>query len=330
MLFKSIEEIKPYLSGINLTFQFDDISSYIEEAERDYIIPWLSQEQFDVLQTAYDTNSQETVHQDLLKKVQTALANYSYLLYLPIGLVKFGVNGIYISQSQTDRIPYEWTIDKITNRLTTSGDNAIEDMLRFLETNAGVYEAWKNSSEYTDYKDSILNTAHLFSEFIEIGSSRRLFLKLRAIIQTKESNELIAATGQAMYDEVFTQFKGRVLNPDNTVLIKYMRRSLAPLVMERAWISLALKVDDKGISLVTTSLHNSKDIDLPADANKIAFQRNLFAQDATRELKKLKDFLNANASLSKYNAYFTSSSYNAPGSTGSAYTNGSDKPLFVP
>lgn len=330
MLFKSIEEIKPYLSGINITFQFNDIKSYIDEAERDYIIPWLSQEQFDQLQTAYDGNSQDAVNQRLLKKVQKALANYAYLMYLPAGLVKFGVNGMYISQSENDRIPYEWTVDKIANRLITSGDNGIEDMLRFLESNKTDYALWEASDSFSIYKDSIINTAQLFNQYVEIGSSRRLFLKLRAIIKTKEENEIVAAVGKETYDEILAEFIEGDMEADNKILLEKMRKALAPLAMERAWMSLALKVTDAGIALQTTSSTNSKNIDQPADDKKIAFQRNLFAQDATRELKKLKDFLNANASSTKYNTYFTSSSYVAPGSTRSVYANGSDKPLFVP
>src|SRR5574343_205956 len=176
MLFKTSDEIKRYLPA-NAAFEFDQIKPFIErQAEPELIIPAISQAQYDLLNTAYNTNKLTDSLEKLLDKVRFPLANYAYLKYIPFAQLNISASGIHIEVNDEKKTAFEWQINKLEESCREAADNGTEQLLEFMEANKSDYEAWAESESYTVFKDCFIYTAKEFSKHFNIGKSRRTFL----------------------------------------------------------------------------------------------------------------------------------------------------------
>ena len=158
-LFKTIEEIKEYLA-VNLSSDINSLLPYIKRAEQKFIVPVLSQDQYDDLKDWYNQGSgsstgsdlTEQQYEDLLEKVQAALANLAYLLYIPIGNLQISDGGFHVTETTNKKIASQYRIDEIKESFREAGYEGIDVLLEFLEKNADTYTEWMSSSAYTDFK----------------------------------------------------------------------------------------------------------------------------------------------------------------------------------
>lgn len=331
VLFNTIEQVKSYLSGIEISSEFSSIESDFLDAQEAIIKQTLGKELYDMLLEDYEEHNgdADTMHyKDLLPHVQKALAPLGYLYHLPISMVKFGERGMYITQTETDRIPYEWTTNKIENYLIDIGMNRIELLLEFLEENQTDFDEWVDSTAYTVWKESFNNTAKDFSKQHNIDNSRRLYVALKSIIRQVDNNNIKPAISEALYDELMQQIKNNNISADNQLLMPMLQLAEAKLTIAKACIFLSLKLTDKGLVLKVTSPMQVASVDQQADKDMLQQVLNESRSEGEAELKKLRDYLNANASATKYAAYYSSSAYVAPG-TATGYENNSTKGLVV-
>ncbi len=144
-LFKDINEVKEYLA-VNLSFQFPDILPYIKRAEEKFIIPVISQAEYDALHQAYTDDTMTDIQEKLLERVRTPLINFAYFLYIPIGNIQIDSSGYHISTNENTKQAFQWQVDAVAKSFMDTGYEGIEKLYDFLENYADPTEYIQNGS----------------------------------------------------------------------------------------------------------------------------------------------------------------------------------------
>lgn len=269
-LFKTTDEIKNFLP-VNLTFQFKDILPFLNEVERDYIIPAISQDQYNNLHTAYQTSSTDADQDALLAKIRVPLASFAYMLWIPWGQVQINSSGIQISVSENMKTAFAWQIENLERSASKSGFSGLEALLEFLETNKATYTLWAASDSYTESKEHFINTAKEFSDACDLKVTRRTYMLVKSMMSRLEKTVIKNTIGSDTYDSIKAQILSGSISSSNEELLDLIRPAVANLTLAKALTILSIQVDELGISVLSTPVTNaSAKINTPANANHLS------------------------------------------------------------
>ena len=322
MLFKDLEEIKKYVNSAE-SVDFNQLKSSIEDAERMFIIPIISQAQYDDLNDKYTVAGNaglETKEKKLLEKIQNPLARFAYMLWMPEGMIKVTGDGFQIVSDDKMKTAWQWQTDKLEFKMMTAGYAGIDSLLEFLESNKADYPLWTASSAFTIFKECFINTAKDFSSRHNIGDSRRVFLKIRDLMKTVEDFYIVPNIGQAYFDALKTSIAEDNVSTDDKKTLEFIQKAVAKLTISKALQERVVDINNNGIyinvfhdginerSAPGTGRGSINGIDVRLD-NSIRST----TVDGQTYLKQLRTFLNANAASDKYALYYNSGPYVAPG-----------------
>lgn len=307
-LFKTIDEIKLYLS-VTKAFKFDSILPYIKQAEAKYIIPAISQAQYDPLNTAYNatTPTLTTDQTNLLDKIRLPLANLSYLLYIPVGQLQLDDAGIRIANTENMKTAFEWQIEMLKKSFQDAGFDGLETLLKFLETNKTIYTLWAASTSYTEFKTMFINTASDFSKYYNINNSRRTFLAINGIMKKVEELIIKPAISTTLYDAIKAQLLTTISSENQTIITNYIKPAIANFTISRAIAELSVIMTEYGISVFNND--STKQATQKEDASRLSNLQQIAEADGKNYLKQLRDYLNTTASATVYPLYFASDLY---------------------
>lgn len=170
------EDLLTYLP-LNRGFDPTLLAADIDDALRDYILPYLSRAQFDVSFASVDAK-----HVELISIVKKSAFNLALGSWLRLGKVYISESGIQYGVEKDKQASSEDKADAIASA-KQKGLKAIDQLLLFLEQNADNFSEWKQSSSYTVYTASFVRNAN---EFGIINNSRSVFLQLKTFIQDVE------------------------------------------------------------------------------------------------------------------------------------------------
>lgn len=264
-LIKTIEEVRKYLSVDN-NLQWDDFKPYIDKAEREYIKPLLG-DFYTVLLTDYTEGTDDTGIDDtedemveanltLMPFVQMALAKYAvYHSLNPLG-TSIGSTGIQEQFGQNSRPAPRWKLHELQLQLIQEADKEADQLLQYLEENASItiYTEWFNDAvANTSISGTIVHKTSIASQFIDIGESRRLFLKLKKFIKIIEATEVKAMLCKDQYDELVEQLKDDDVSEDNQAIIDLLQPYISKKALWLAIPSLRINITPEGITIHSTN-----------------------------------------------------------------------------
>ena len=197
LLIKNSSELVDFLPISESDFDFDRIKPFIEQAQRKYILPLISVEEFNDL-----TNTGNKIN--LFKILSVATANLAVHLGFP-KLNHFISNvGTLQANPKDEATALNWADRKDLQRsYFRAGYEALEQALVELETKKSVFTKWAKSDTFTLYDASFSRTATEFSRHQNINNSRHTYLKLKPYIR-----------------EVFQQYFEKWLSPELISAIK--------------------------------------------------------------------------------------------------------------
>jgi hypothetical protein len=315
MLFTTVEEIRKH-HHVLFTFSMDAIIPYLRKVEKEYIIPAISEIEFDNLQAAYDAfldgTPMEAKEAKLLNEVRDALAPLAIHYYMPFAQGKAGQSGIFITDNGEQAPAPKWMIEKMLNSSLKNGLSAIDQLYEFLEKRQTTYTDWAESDSYTIFKSSFINSVKEFEKHININNSRRTFLSIKPILERVEQARFEAALSTPLFDEIKEQILDGFLTPANKKLLaKYIQPALAHLTMADAIFHVPIYLEETGASL-------HQDVKLMGlDEKKVLSQQNSIMGE--NDIANLQRFLYQNAE--DYPAFMDSDQYNPSG--GDYFVNGS-------
>lgn len=186
MLLKNIKEVNRFLPS-NVIKNFDMISSFITASEKEYIIPVLGKELYKELKKRYDNPADDDTSglwNELLESVQYPLVNFAMHKALPKNNVTMMIGGAAVAVSQNMEVASQKRIDALSESLYEDAQKGIDQLLIFLEedslSDSPVFkQLWEKSRYFYQMQGSLINTAAIFQEYVNIMGSRAVFVKLK-------------------------------------------------------------------------------------------------------------------------------------------------------
>ncbi|AHM62313.1 hypothetical protein D770_20320 [Flammeovirgaceae bacterium 311] len=290
MLFKATSDIAAHVE-INDNATFDLLVPSVQAATLEYIIPAISDEFYLELEEKYTTGAElDPKEQEVLKRLQSALANYMLCIYGPKGMVRVGDAGIVETNSANTTPTRQWVLRSWKRAHMKAGDKALDYALKYLEDNKEFFTTWAESEAYTESKELIFRNAGQLAEYINVSNSRRTFMKLKPFIRRAERRVLRQVLGDDLFQEVKDNLKAAAPGEQYTKLLQeYIRPAMAPIVLQMGISEMNLEVSEDGIRIKSTN--DGLEQDQPAGSDdKSALFRSLDT-NGEAELEDLKQFL---------------------------------------
>jgi len=253
------------------------------------------------------------VRAELLQLVQGAAANLAMVHYLPFVQVHIDSTGVALL---VDKTAFQWQINDLKGAFTALGYTALEDVLRYLEAHREAPElaAWATSPAAARSRRHFLATATEFSLHYDIADSRLTYLALLATLRKVEAFHLEPVLGTSYYQALKGELLTGTLSADSQlVLDEYLRPALAHLVVAKAVPEVGLTFQGSSLQLNIYRFDdaNTKEADAGLDA-LLTLKIDQAWKDGQVYLTKLRTFLNASASATRFATYFASPTYTDP------------------
>ncbi|SHL26399.1 DUF6712 family protein [Hymenobacter psychrotolerans] len=316
-LITTIEQFREYIPVNKNTFSLSSIQPDMDLVEEDRIKPLVGRAFFYQMESKVKAGDELTAAEtSVLRLLRLAVATLAMVSYLPAGQLQITDMGVTVTQTTDQKNPAQWQMNQFRANLQGKGYNALEKALTLLDEHidAPEFAAWATSAAATASHKFFLNTASAFSEHYNIGSSRLTYLALLPTLRKMERFSLEPVLGSEYYLELKEQIMDRDLSADNVrVLDQFVRPALAHLVVAKAVPEIGLGLNGDAIELNVYRLDdaNQKEADASLDS-LLAMKVEQALADANVYLERLKKYLNANASATKYATYFASSVYQSP------------------
>jgi hypothetical protein len=330
MLFRTGKELMEYIP-YNTSDSLTRIKPDLHRAEIQYIKTYLGNQLYNNLVTAYSSlTSTQTIddlqppYKALAPYVQRALANLAATSNTIVALLDISQTGIKISKEEGAATPWQWQIEDLKAKFYDDGFWALENLLEFLEENVTDYADWKTSPAYTLNKKRFINSAGDFNIYYTISDNRMTFFALLPIIDRVEELIIKPNITPALYNELKTAIAENALNSDEEALIDFIKPAVACHTISRALTELQLQVSANGILVkLYKAMNNNSRENVKATDNAIANAKTEAYNNGEAWVKKLRAYLDENASATKYVSYYNSTLYQAPGG-GSGHININD------
>jgi len=319
-LITSIDQFREYVAVNRNTFSLASIQPDMKLVEYERIQPLVGAAFYYQLDAKVTAGARLTeAETDVLSLLRRAVASLAMVAYLPMNQLQITDAGVTVLTTSDQKQPFQWQINQLRANLQGKGYNALEQALNLLDEHIEEpeFEAWATSTAAAASHKFFLNTATQFTEHYNIGNSRLTYLALLPTLRKMERFRLEPVLGTAYYLELKAQIGARAVSPDNLqVLDQYVRPALAHLVIAKSVPEIGLGLNGNAIELNVYRLDdaNQKEADASLDS-LLALKVEQAHSDGEVYLERLKSYLNANASATKYATYFTSKVYQAPGSS---------------
>lgn len=311
MLFKTIDEIKNHVA-VTTGLSFATIKMEIKRAERKYLLPYLGSDQYEALNTAYNSAQMTTAQTALLDYARDVVAPFAISQSLPIIQVQINDAGIQNVDTQTEKNAQQWKVDMLNeDYLLKNGWEAIEELMKFLENNADDYPLWAaDETASTIHKQFIINTASEFNDYYWINNSPLTFKALVPSMKKVQLLDLAGGPGDALTERILTEIASGTLSDDINAIMKWVKPLFANLVINRAINELQITVRPDGVysnSYKTNDNSNNKER-LAATTIQLEFAKEAWKQ-AHEYREPLLAYLQENASADHYPEFFESDLY---------------------
>jgi hypothetical protein len=311
-LFKTTLEIQEFLPVVGTT-KIEKMLVFIKDAERDFIIPAISQAQYDDLNAAYNVSvpALTPAQTQLLARCRTALAQYFFYLWIPSAQLSIGDNGIRIAVTDSLKTAFPWQIDDLERSVMRSAGRAVDSLLEYMEANKADYALWAGSDSYTEFKECFITSTNQFTRlFRPLGNSRLNFIAVRSAMSKSQEFDIQPEIGDAYYDELMTQHKAGSLSASNAKVVAIIQKALACLTMKRAFAELSVTIDERGIlNFDNTTGGKTVNSKKPAEPFMLTKLESTCESDGQSYIQKLKKFLADN--IADYPTYAASSAYDS-------------------
>ncbi len=165
---------------------FAAVDPYLVDAEVNYIKPYLGTELFEAMSANdYDADKLAKVS----KWLKIAASCFAFYHIIQEGSLKINEHGAKQSTSDKSAPAPKWRDDNQKSELIKRGDNALDQLLEVLMDEDTDFPEFQSSKWYKLKTTLLISSAKEFNDFVPIGSSTRVFLRLLPDLQ--KANRLL-------------------------------------------------------------------------------------------------------------------------------------------
>lgn len=293
--------------NVSGSFDFDKLITSIKSIERSLLIPYLGQDLYDDLNTAYQAQPSAS-QQTLLDLIHPILAYLSVWKSADILNVDITAKGFQANHSSDKKPAFEWQVRNAKSNLRKLGYAALEELLIFLEENEDKYPAWESSQASDNNRDLIIKTAKEFSESIRID--RSMFQLLRPYQLRIQRNLIRSLLGKELYMDIMESIRLDAPTPEHAAILPDMKNIVAHSVYADALVDLPVIVDEEGIHFFSNAFSGNFSGKETADKSYLNTMISKHERISSRYADELTAFLNEN--ILDYPLFVNSTSYENP------------------
>lgn len=311
-IFTTTDEVRKYCS-IGRDTQFEDIQSKLNRASRKFVVPEIGKALAASMETYYNGGSPDTTDDTsngLLVRLQEAVANIGMLLYIPEGNVQVGSDGLNQNTNEDSGPAPWWAVKDLMRSYAQTGEEALDDVLDYMEANASSFTNWTSSDERAAFKDNLVQTTAEFNEHHNIFHSRRTFKALAPIMKEVEDLYLEQHLGSDTLDYFKTLSSPSAVEKKAQELLK---STVVNFTVLRACSTNLFTVSSEGMrSRSIMTVNSALERFTPAEESLIRKTEKEKERTANAYLGQLLKHLNSNASTTVFPVYFNSDYYEDP------------------
>ena len=314
-------------SSINVSNTLDTWQPYLDEAELSFIKPAIGSALFNI----FKEKSKEDFEEPFLAAI-TLLRKPLALYALYLGIDEFAVSitsqGIQVVENDTHKPAPQYKVQNLKETWMRRAHTLLDLALLHLEANASDFPTFSPSNP-----DLFIKSASEFNKYVDIRSSRRVFLTLIPTIRSVESKYIKHTLSNSYFDSLkqAVQASSSLSNDDQAVM-NLIQPALAHLTMARALQEISIDILDWGIFANAASTFTNLQTKQTSNKDRISVMIEANLKDGEAELKELQEYLDTNSTASKYSQYFNSDRFVGASSakTRIEFKNQKANSIFVP
>lgn len=256
MLFKSelntnAEQIKEFIP-VSAAVDFDRVKPFIDDAERDYLVPAIGADIYNkLIAGGFDSSGSGAVPVSVGDKAvalaRRAVINIAFYLGFDSLNSAMGASGFYRTESETQRGLYKYQEENIKERFKSAGFNGIDTLLAHLEENVEFFPEFYESDEFTVISTSIVPDTKTFNKIFFINNSRLVYKRMAQYMQIVEDVKLPAAMGDDFYNEVREKLFSRSPDEKYKALLPYLQKIIVHRAVAIAIFELGVNITDREV-----------------------------------------------------------------------------------
>lgn len=193
-------EMKPKISGNNLTLEYDNIESSLFKVGQE-IAELLSTEVYELICVGSTTPTDKVVQaKDYLQRSMLHFAIYQHSIYL---IAKIGNDGITVKKTDTETTIYKYQQDELNNKLISDAWFWMNQLIKYLNANDSVFTVWKDSDAKKEL-DAIPVTISDFKKWVGV-SSEYFMLNASWIVREVWSDCVLSRAKEPVKDDPMTR-----------------------------------------------------------------------------------------------------------------------------
>ena len=203
-------DFKSFYPAVNTNMQWCTLHPYVEQAEEMYIIPYISQEFYEEMETEYQLSGTiaDEEKAKAFKYLRTALAYYTMYEAIPHLNARIADAGINENMNGDTAPVRQWVFNNSQWKACKKGYAFLDKALAYMEAQIQDgntdFDTFKDSDAYTITRDLLIPTASIFNEYYNIQKSRKAYVALRPFIRKAEQLHLKPFLCE-LYQEISTQ-----------------------------------------------------------------------------------------------------------------------------
>ena len=308
-LFKTTEQIQTFYPFGKI--KFHELEPDLDLVEKKYLRnDILDDTTFESLMDKADAGTTAGAEWDeLIRLCRNPIAKLTALYHLDEANVDYSSVGLLVARTDKS-VPAS---DNRTKSLRLSLMHKTQDMfgllVQYLEGNTAVFTDWATS---TERKKTLVKDARTFSRYYPIDENRWIFRKIEPFINEVETTYLEELIGSDYVDELRDELYTDSLTEDNELLLEKLMPVICNYAMLLAIPRLSIDMSPRGIILFSNERGGYDEAFTPAPDNRVQLLMNKADTTANNYACKVTDFLNENASETKYRTYFSGPAYQDP------------------
>lgn len=301
MLLKTNDELKANFSGIDKDYKFLSLKSFVDDAEKDILIPWIGQEIYDVIDAAYNAGTIAGKQLTLLSYLQKASVHLALMLSADSGSFRISDSGFYVVVTDTNKPVSDKKMSEFKKGRRESGYRAMEQAIIYLEKNISdeAFATYADSDQHLQHSAYFINDSVLFTRYYnKVSNSAYLFSKMLDAVDFCERTNIAPTLGLDYYLALKDRIAENSTSAAEKLLLPYIYRALVNYTIAKAIPGLSLEFD--GSALVVRTQPTTGNFDVAEQiGSATAAQLSSLVGDAAAtglaELRNLEDYLIANA-----------------------------------
>lgn len=299
MLFKNLDEIRPFIA-VGSGTEFARLKPHIQNAESNFIYPILGndlttkiQQSFDQTEPPVEPYSEKLP--ELLWLTQKAIIHLTYWIGFQVLNASISDGGFKRTESEKQKSLFKYQEDELKEYFKTTGFNALDDILIFIENNISEFPDFVNSESWTIRKTNFIPDTKSFDQIVFINNCRLTFLRLNSYMKLIEDFYMIPILGQPLFDELKAEIIKKEPSEKSLKILPYIQKPMA-------FFASAFLMEETGADLLDKGLYfESKTAGFLSNENKQPAQQEMIISLTKRNrlfaenyLERLKSFIRSN------------------------------------